>query len=152
MQSSPWFLGKDNAVKANPYEMRQLRTKRHLTDRTLHVECPQYDSVDQQTARVIAVMALPDAVIGGCGKINVRGKRWHYEFDTKTLNKDTARRGFNRMGIVQNPLEKVAAGSFYDTTRQLWAVPQNYGVRETIKFPTTEQSQCLEGESNGSEP
>ena len=136
MQLAPaWHLGKDNAVRANPYELRRLRTRRKLTERTLHVECPQYDQVDQTTARAIAVMALPEAAIGGCGYINVKGPRWRYEFKTKELNTSIRRRWGNRTGMVQNPVEKVQAGCFYDTTRKLWAVPRSYSAREVIKFP-----------------
>jgi hypothetical protein len=82
-------------------------------------------------------MRLSDAAIGGCGKIVVRGKVWHYDFNTRDLNNAIKRRWGRRSGIVQNPLETVLSGSYYDTSRQLWAVPQGYGAKETIKFPAS---------------
>lgn len=133
---SSWHIGKDNSLIVNPYELRQLKGRRKLTDRTLHVECPQYDKVDQKTARAIAVLAMPDAAIGNCGYINVRGQRWHYEFKVKDLNRSIQKKWGRRTGMVQSPMEKQLAGCYYDTTRQLWQVPSSFGKRETIKFPT----------------
>lgn len=130
-----WNLGKDNFVKANPGEMRKLKTKRHLTERTLHLECKNL-KMEPWNARAIAIMHLSDAVIGGCGYINVRGPRWHYEFKTKDLNNEVrSRRIGRRMGMPMNPIEKISAGAFYDETRKLWQVPGGYETRETLRFP-----------------
>lgn len=137
---SSWKIGRDNFVKGNPYEFRRLRGRHHLTDRTLHIECPNYPEMDVRSARAIAVMALSDAAIGKCGKILVKGPRWKYEFDTKTLNLGVQKKTFggrllSRTGTMhQNPIERVLAGSFYDETRQIWAVPRSYNVRERIVF------------------
>jgi len=136
MQVAPsWSIGKDNALGVNPYEMRRLKGRKHLTDRTLHVECPNYPVMDQKSAKIVATLALSDAAIGGCGIINVKGPRWNYEFKVRDLNGGIRRRFGNRVGMVQNPLEKQMAGCFYDQTRKLWAVPQRYSVKETIRFP-----------------
>lgn len=132
-----WAIGKDNRVQANPYEMRRLKTRRRLTDRTLFIECPNYPVMDAQSAKLIAVYALSDAAIGGCGKIVVRGPRWHFEFDVAALNGGIKRRWGGRMGILHNPREKQAAGCFFDATRKLWQVPTGYKPREVIKFPAT---------------
>lgn len=134
-QLPTWQIGKDNQVRGSPFELRRLRRKVHLTDRTLHVECPQYPVMDAHIARAIAVLALSDAVIGRCGKILVKGPRWRYEFDTKGLNNFILARCGGRMGLVQNPIERQQAGSFYDTMRGLWQVPVSYGVRERKTFP-----------------
>jgi hypothetical protein len=132
-----WQIGKDNRVTPSVVENRQLRAPRQLTDRTLFIECPHFPVCDAKTAKLIAAMRLSDAAIGGCGKIVVRGKVWHYDFNTRDLNNAIKRRWGRRSGIVQNPLETVLSGSYYDTSRQLWAVPQGYGAKETIKFPAS---------------
>lgn len=130
-----WKIGKDNSLTVNPYEMRQLKTRAKLTDRTLHVECPKDAPVmDAATAKMIAVMAMPNAVIGRCSKINVRGPRWHYEFDVRTLNGGIQRQWGRRTGMVQNPLEQQLAGCFFDETRQLFQVPPSYNVRERVRL------------------
>ena len=130
-------------MRGNPFEMRRLRGRRTLTDRTLHVECPNYPDVDARSAEAVAKMAISDAVIGGCGKILVKGPKWKYEFDTNALNDKVGTKTFGgripaRVGMMfQNPLEKVVAGSFYDETKALWTVPRSYNVREkTIVDPT----------------
>ncbi len=66
-QLPAWSIGKDNRVRENPYEWRQLRTRRRLTDRTMHIECPNYPVMDRPNAKMVAVLALSDAVIGHCG-------------------------------------------------------------------------------------
>jgi len=137
MQAAPaWDIGKDNTLRVNPYEMRRLKTKRHPTERTLHVECPNYPEMDQRSAHIVAKLALSDAAIGGCSIINVKGPRWNYEFRVDDLNGRIKKQwSKHRVGMFQNPVEKQIAGCFYDTTRKLWAVPQRYSVKETIKFP-----------------
>lgn len=130
-----WSIGKDNKVRANPYEMRQLKTKRRLTGRTLNVECPNYPDVDQASARMIAEMAKASAVIAGCGYIMVKGPRWKYEFSLADINGQKGewwgRRGG---GMMQNPKEMQMAGSSFDTSRKVWTVPQSFNVREKITF------------------
>ena len=131
-----WNIGKDNNVRIGTGEMRQLKTRRHLTDRTLHLECPNY-KVTQDTAKAIAVMHLSDAIIGGCSYINVRALRCNFEFKVRELNSGIQSKWGNRTGIFQNPLEKIQAGCFYDETRKLWQVPTGFGggARETLAFP-----------------
>lgn len=125
-----WQIKKDNELVVNPYEMRRLKNKTRLTDRTLHIECPKDAPVmDAATAKMIAVMALPNAAIGKCSKINVRGSRWHYEFDVKSLNTGIQRKWGRRTGMAINPLEQQVAGAFFDETRQLYQVPREYNVR-----------------------
>jgi len=132
-----WHIGKDNQVTVSPYEMRRLKTRAHSTERTLHVECPNYPEMDRRSAHIIAKLALSDAAIGGCSIINVKGPRWHYEFRVADLDARIKRRwGKERVGIFQNPAEKQLAGCTYDVTRKIWAVPQRYSIKETIKFPT----------------
>lgn len=136
MQVSPsWDIGKDNTLRVNPHEMRRLKTKKHPTDRTLHVECPNYPVMDRKSAHIVATAALSDAVIGRCSIINVKGPRWNYEFRVDDLNGRIKKRWGERRGMFQNPIEKQIAGCHYDTTRKLWAVPQMYSVKETIRFP-----------------
>ena len=135
-----WHIGKDNQVVANPFEWRKLKTRRYLTDRTAFIECPQYPEMNAESARLIATYYLSDAVIGKCGKVVVRGRRWHYEFDTITLNSGIKKQWRGRSGMLQNPIEKQLAGAFYDVTRKLYTVPENYNVRETLKFPTMQRA------------
>lgn len=130
-----WQIHKDNELTVNPFEMRQLKTRAKLTDRTLHVECPKDAPVmDAVTAKLIATMAMPNAVIGKCSKINVRGPRWHYEFDVARLNGSIVRKWGDRPGMFQNPLEQQLAGCFFDETKNLFQVPQSYNVRERVKL------------------
>ena len=116
-----WNINKDNVVQANPYEWKRLKARRHLTDKTLHVECPNYKEIDQRSARHIAELAHGSAVIGGCGKILVKGPRWQYEFDTKSLNGEGKWWG-QRSGMIQNPLELQRAGCSFDESKKLWQV------------------------------
>ncbi len=133
----PTQIKKNNQVISNPMEMTELKSRRRLTDRTLHVECPNFKVMNSATARLIAQYRITDAVIGGCGYILVKGPRWQYEFGTKDLNNLARRMYGRRTGIREHPLETIAAGSFYDETKKLWAVPGKFGTaRETIKFPT----------------
>jgi hypothetical protein len=76
---------------------------------------------------------------------------WHYEFKTHELNNRIKKKwgGRTRYGMVQNPLETVLAGSFYDESKKLYQVPRSdpdtfpRNVRETVKFPA--QTERLEG-------
>ena len=131
----PTKIKKHNEVISNPYEMTQLKSRRHLTDRTLHLECPNFPIMDAATAKLIAVYRLSDAAIGGCGRILVKGPRWQYEFDTKRLNNAIRRKWGRRSGVVESPFETKVMGSYYDETRQLWQVPAGFNKRETITFP-----------------
>ncbi len=134
-----WSIGKDNKVKASPYELRQLRGKYRPTGRTFFVECPNYPDIDQTSARIIAELAKSGAVIGGCSYIVVRGPRWKHEFNVQDINGKGKWWG-KRPGMVQNPIEMQQAGSFFDTTRQLYQVPTSYNVREKKVFPVHDSS------------
>lgn len=129
-----WSISKDNQIRANPYEFRQLKTRRRLTGRTLNVECPNYPDVDQASARMIAELAKASAVIGHCGYITVKGPRWKYEFNVLDINGKGKWWGQRVGGMMQNPIEMQMAGSSYDTSRPLWSVPQSFNVRERITF------------------
>ena len=130
-----WSISKDNVVRANPYEFRQLKTRRRLTGRTLNVECPNYPDVDQASARMIAESAKASAVIAGCGYIVVKGPRWKYEFSLADINGQKGEWwGRREGGMMQNPLEMQMSGSSYDTSRPLWPVPQSFNLREKITF------------------
>lgn|SRR5262245_17525342 len=133
-----WQISKDNQVKGTADELRTLKP-RTLKDRTLFIECPQFPVMDAKTAHFIAKGYLSNAVIGQCDKIVVRGKVWHYDFNTLDLNNRARMAWGNRSIMVQNPIEMQIAGNFFDETRQLWAVPGCYNVRETIKFPASSQ-------------
>ena len=132
----PTQIKKDNRVITNPMEMTRLKSRRRLTDRTLHVECPNFPVMTAKTARLIAQFRITDAAIGGCGYILVKGPRWQYEFKTLDLNRHAQSMYGQRSGIREHPLETIAAGSFYDEIKGLYQVPLKYNVRETIKFPT----------------
>ena len=135
MNQLPGYLfGKDNKVSVNPYEMRQLKTKRRLTGRTCFVECPNYNEIDQASAAIIAQMSKDKAVLGGCSYIVVKGPRWKYEFNVRDINGKGKWWG-KRPGVFQGPLEFRQAGSFFDTTRQLYQVPTSFNVRERLAFP-----------------
>jgi len=130
-----WAIHSDNRLTTSAAEFHKLKAPRALRDRTLFIECPNFPVMDAKTARFIAVSRLSDAAIGGCDKIVVRGKVWHYDFKTAEINQSIRKKFGRRTGMVQNPLETVCAGSFYDESRKLWSVPQKYEVKETIKFP-----------------
>jgi len=131
-----WQIQSDNRVSGTADELHKLnRSRRLIAGKTLFIECPQFPVMDSKTACFIAEGRLSDAVIGQCEYIVVRGKVWKYEYKTLELNRRIQKVWGNRTGMVQNPAETICTGSFYDTTRQLWAVPSSYRVRETIKFP-----------------
>ena len=129
-----WQIASDNAVTPSLAEWRSLKPRR-LLDRTLFIECPQFPVMDGKTAHFIAAGRLSDAIIGQCDKIVVRGKVWHWDFKTVALNNEAKAR-YGERGMFQNPVEtQMVEGNFYDTTRQLYQVPRNYNVRESVKFP-----------------
>lgn len=132
-----WQIHSDNRITTSGRELKSLKTPRRIIpDKILFIECPQFPVMDSKTAHFIAAGRLSDAVIGECGKIVVRGKVWHYEYKTLDLNREARRKWGNRTGFVQNPLETVMSGCFYDTTRALWSVPTNFNPpRSTTKFP-----------------
>ncbi len=134
-----WSIGKDNKVKASPYELRQLKGKYRPTGRTLFVECPNYQDVDQTSARIIAEFAKSSAKIGGCSYIVVKGPRWRHEFNLMDLTGEGKWWG-KRPGMVENPLDLQQAGSFFDTTQQLHQVPPSFNVREKKVFPVDDSS------------
>lgn len=147
-QLPAWSIGKDNEIRANPYELRQLGTKRRLTGKTLNVECPNYPDVDQASARMIAELAKASAVIGGCSYIVVKGPRWKYEFSMADINGNKGEWWAKRPagGMFQNPIEMQMAGSSFDTSRPLWPVPKSFNVREKVTFsdkPETNDSPAL---------
>jgi len=139
MKSGNWNIGKDNQLTVNPYELRQLKTRRKLGDRTLNVECPNYQEVDQRSARFVAQMAITTAILGGCSKILVKGKRWRWEFDVRELNgttgKDKGAWWTKRPGMFINPLELQQSGTEFDTTRDLYQVPEKMEEKSTSEIP-----------------
>lgn len=125
-------IGKDNSVRLDARELRALKETRKVGPRNLIVEAAGVK--ENLQAKAIAVLHLPDAAMGGCGTIIVKSGFYKWQFDVKELNRGIMRRFGRRQGMTLSPVEKQIGGAFYDTTRQLWAVPQNYNVRETVKF------------------
>lgn len=127
-------IAKDNVVRLDAREVRALKQVRKVGPRNLIIDAAGV--TENLQAKAIAVLHLSDAAIGGCGTIIVRSGFYKWQFDTKELNRGIIERWGRRQGMTLSPMEKQIGGAFYDTTRQLWAVPQNYNVRERVKFGT----------------
>ena len=127
------ILGNDE-IAVNPHELRRLRGKRKLTERTLYIEGVN----DERIADLVAMHALRVAVDNHCGWISVKGNYWIREFNVRELNRKIGESPFRHGHGAKSEIEMKMAGgknTYFDTTRKLWAVPKNAPMGQ--KQPTS---------------
>ena len=133
---------KDNKVIVPASEWRYLKGPKVVGPRKFILgNCPALDKYGAEhvpeMAHILARMYAGQAVANGCGIIVVKQKRWHYEFHIKDLNRFAAKHMGVRRFMPTNEMETKLIGGKYDTTRDLYQVPKNYNLRESITFPVT---------------
>jgi len=145
LRPQPPRVQKDNKVIVPASEFRTLKGVKRVTPRKFIIgNCPALDRYGAEhvpeLAHLLAQMYLGQAVANGCGVIEVRHKRYHYDFTVKDLNRYAYKRFKTRSYLRENELETQLSGGFYDTTKEVYQVPQRYNLRERITFPAASKA------------
>jgi len=136
-------MQKDNKVCVPGDEFRKLKEPKVVYEKRFVIgNCPALDFYGAEhapeLAKLLALTYKSSAVANHCGYIVVKHKRWTYEFSVLDLNRYAAKKFGNRQGSYTNEMDAVAGGGFVDTTKEIWSVPQNYNLRESVTFPAAE--------------
>jgi len=141
-------IQKDNKVHVPGDEFFKLKEPKVVYEKRFVIgNCPALDAYGAEhapeLARLLASTYLGTAVANHCGYIQVKHKRWNYEFSVLELNRYAAKKFGNRTGCYTNEMDAVLAGGFVDTTKDVWQVPQRYNLRERITFPAANTEASL---------
>jgi len=142
LRPQPPRVQKDNKVIVPASEFRTLKGVKRVTQRKFIIgNCPALDKYGAEhvpeLAHLLARMYSAQAVANGCGIIEIRHKRYHHEFMIKDLNRYAYNKFRTRSFIPENETETKLGGGFYDTTKEVYQVPERYNLRERITFPAT---------------